>query len=1160
MPTLQVINIGSSPNDGTGDTLRAAMAKVNANDGNLWTQAFTTLPASISSSGLNGIDGLTAITGPNLDSAADELVIYDKSALTSKKITRDEFFNKAVTITSPTLVTPALGTPASGTLTNCTGLPVGTGVSGLGTGIATFLGDPSSANLLNAVTGETGTGALVFATSPSLVTPVLGTPASGTLSNCTGFPVANLSGAGDGILTFLATPSSANLAAAVTGEVGTGALVFNNAPTLIAPVLGTPASGDLANCTGFPAGSLTGLGTGVATFLATPSSANLLAAVTDETGTGVLVFNNAPSLTAPVIAGGTINNCIIGGTTKAAGSFTDLVATGNATLNAVITDTISGSTANTAITITPDGTGDIHLNSDSLRIGDNNTDVTIATRGTGDLILTTNEGSAVEGIVRIYDGADGNIALTPNGNGKVVATRLQVVGGGAGKVMFESSGGITAFTAAGTSGQLLQSAGTGTPTWISPSAITAGFATVAASVEHSLTIGDGLSGTTSTFNGSADNTIAVNSTVVRTTGDQSIAGAKSFSNSINVASGVLAANLTGYTGKVGIGTATPGYLLHLNGTDTTNFLVSGTTKAVRFSASSTLSSITGVDSTGSASYQPLSIGGSYLDFSISGSQAAILNSTGLGIGGSATYKLDVTDTNVRIRAKASSTGKALSQLQNDSGSCYFGLDDSTGSTFGVGNYAAVCWNAANSPLVLATNNVSRLTIDSSGNVGIGVTPSSWGSSWKSLDFRGTGAISTSNAGAGDLSVTYNAYYDTTDARWEFKATGDKATRFSTTGSGDFTWYNTSSAGTADTAVGWSTLATLNSTGLGIGVSPAFRLHVAGGNAYVDTGYNYTAAAGSGYWASGSSSQYQVGWYESSGAMLFRTASTTRLTIDSAGNVGIGVTPSSWGSYGSIQGQNSFIWSSYDASLGHNYYYNSGYKYINANDGASLYMPYNGTHVWKYIAPSTHAAGATLTWNTGMTLDSTGRLGIGISPTSKLHVNGTSLLAGKVGIVEASTEYLTIAGTTDDQLKINTNSNSGLAAIHWSYDMTTKATTYYDASTDRLYNKVSTGGVYLANGGTSWTSASDERIKDIIEPISGALSKLQNVRSVIGKFKTDAVDKRRAFLMAQDFLTALPEAVDSTDETQLGLNYSDIIPLLVAAIKELSAEVQSLKNA
>lgn len=94
--------------------------------------------------------------------------------------------------------------------------------------------------------------------------------------------------------------NSAGLAAALSDETGTGLAVFNTNPTLVNPVLGTPASVTLTNGTGLPLGGITGFGAGVATFLATPTSANLAAAVTGETGTGALVFGTSPTFTTSI--------------------------------------------------------------------------------------------------------------------------------------------------------------------------------------------------------------------------------------------------------------------------------------------------------------------------------------------------------------------------------------------------------------------------------------------------------------------------------------------------------------------------------------------------------------------------------------------------------------------------------------------------------------------------------------------------------------------------------------------------------------------------------------------------------------------------------------------------------------------------------------------
>jgi hypothetical protein len=176
----------------------------------------------------------------------------------------------------------------------------------------------------------------------------------------------------------------------------------------------------------------------------------------------------------------------------------------------------------------------------------------------------------------------------------------------------------------------------------------------------------------------------------------------------------------------------------------------------------------------------------------------------------------------------------------------------------------------------------------------------------------------------------------------------------------------------------------------------------------------------------------------------------------------------------------------------------------------------------------------------------------------LDASGNLILGGTSQIASCRSSITNAGG---DQLAINaTNTSTGQSAIKFCNAGTAYGYIWWDKADSRLYVQNTSGGVYLASTATSWTANSDERLKDIIEPISNAVSKVGSLRAIIGKYKNDQTNTRRSFLIAQDVQSVLPEAVDASNPDQLGVAYTDVIPLLVAAIKELTAEVNALKNA
>jgi hypothetical protein len=178
---------------------------------------------------------------------------------------------------------------------------------------------------------------------------------------------------------------------------------------------------------------------------------------------------------------------------------------------------------------------------------------------------------------------------------------------------------------------------------------------------------------------------------------------------------------------------------------------------------------------------------------------------------------------------------------------------------------------------------------------------------------------------------------------------------------------------------------------------------------------------------------------------------------------------------------------------------------------------------------------------------TGLVGIGFDPAGRAGLYNRKYVAGTFNGISSNASFVT-----------SDNIGSTLTVSHSSANGYTNFVGTDAGGRLQMYcSNVGTGGVYLGNGGTSWNSASDERIKDIIEPIENGLTKVASLRAVIGKYKTDEEGTRRSFLIAQDVETVLPEAINYSNPDELGLSYTDVIPLLVASIKELKTINDSL---
>ena len=186
----------------------------------------------------------------------------------------------------------------------------------------------------------------------------------------------------------------------------------------------------------------------------------------------------------------------------------------------------------------------------------------------------------------------------------------------------------------------------------------------------------------------------------------------------------------------------------------------------------------------------------------------------------------------------------------------------------------------------------------------------------------------------------------------------------------------------------------------------------------------------------------------------------------------------------------------------------------------------------------------------------------------LKIDGGTAVSGDLTITGSNGISVTQGGTGSKTFTIDgANSFPNL-----SNDITTNAT-YYPVfyATDPGATTVRATEVKVSNSkltfnpstgqlnAVDYNSTSDARLKDNVVSLSDALSKVNAINGYSYTLKSDLSNTRRLGVLAQEIMNVVPEVVNGSEETTYSVSYGALVPLLIEAIKELTAEVNSLKN-